>query len=273
MLSEENQTKLIDYLYGEMSESERQDFEKEIKQNPDLQKELAELQGTQQILGVTLDVEVPQFSFLEKPPKQMNPIIRNLGLSISKIAATLTLLFLLAYWFQLGISVENQSLSIHFGEKKKSAIVEKSISAEDSLRIYLVSYLKKQNQQWDEKWTDLEKKLDKVQLESSKNKLTQANTPKFSLEEIKLLIHESRETDLKKINELIAEANIHQEGRIKDLLKEYNQYLAEQRRKDLKAIAMDLSNLQEIQYIQKVETENILATLIQTINPENYENK
>ena len=51
--------KLIDYLYGEMSETEKQAFEQELKNNPALKAELAALQEGRDLLSDLSDVQPP----------------------------------------------------------------------------------------------------------------------------------------------------------------------------------------------------------------------
>ena len=49
--------KLMDYLYGEMSASEKQAFEKELANNPTLKAALAELQGSREFLADLPDIQ------------------------------------------------------------------------------------------------------------------------------------------------------------------------------------------------------------------------
>lgn len=49
--------KLMDYLYGEMSENEKQAFEQELEENPALKAELAALQGSRDFLADLPDVQ------------------------------------------------------------------------------------------------------------------------------------------------------------------------------------------------------------------------
>ena len=59
----------MDYLYDEMSEQERKEFEKHLENNPGLREELKELKGTRSLLGkVSMDVrEQPDLDSPRKP--------------------------------------------------------------------------------------------------------------------------------------------------------------------------------------------------------------
>lgn len=271
MLPEEKHIKLMDYLYGEMSAQEKEDFEKELTQSPELQAELAEMQGTQEILQVEPEISPPQPLILDTSPKQGK--IWTLPRGMLKIAASILILFLFAYLFQLKISLEHGALSIRFGEevKEEKETIKSKKNTDKALEEKLLKYLKKQEKTEAEKWLALEQKLQKLQKAKGQKLSTQKVKDNFTLAEVQALIAEARSKDLTKLNDLIEQSNVKQEERIKTLLQDYDSYLSEQRREDLKAIAMDLANLQESQYIQQVETENILAELVQTFNTEDYE--
>ena len=59
--------KLIDYLYGEMTAAEKRTFEQELQQNPALQKELEMLQESRDFLGDLPDVQPPATVVTFKP--------------------------------------------------------------------------------------------------------------------------------------------------------------------------------------------------------------
>lgn len=62
--------KLIDYLYGEMSAAEKAAFETALQRNPELRKELAELQESRSFLADLPDVQPPA-SIVSLQPKRL----------------------------------------------------------------------------------------------------------------------------------------------------------------------------------------------------------
>lgn len=273
MLPEEKHIKLMDYLYGEMSAQEKEAFEKELENSPELQAELAEMKGTQELLQVEPEISTPQPLILDTSPKQNR--IRALPRGMLKIVASILILFIFAYVFQLNISFDNGALSIRFGEevKEEKVAMKPKKNIDKKLEEKLLKYLEKQEKNDAEKWIALEQKLQKLQKSNSQKLPKPILKDNFSLAEVQVLISEARSKDLTKLNDLIEQSNIKQEKRIRGLLQEYDAYLSERRREDLKAIAMDLANLQESQYIQQEETEYILAELVQTLNTEENHEK
>lgn len=83
------ETKLIDYLYGEMTPIEKQLFEEELANNPELQKELSALQGSRDFLADLSDVtpSVKVVALKPKPRRWLQWLV-PVG-----IAASLLLLF------------------------------------------------------------------------------------------------------------------------------------------------------------------------------------
>jgi len=59
MTEQEARQRLMDYLYDEMSEQKREEFEKHLENNPGLRDELKELRGTRSLLG-EVSMDAPQ---------------------------------------------------------------------------------------------------------------------------------------------------------------------------------------------------------------------
>ena len=105
--------KLIDYLYGEMTAVEKRAFEQELKQNSALQKELELLQESRTFLADLPDVQPPAtvVTFEPKPSKWQGWLI-PVG-----IAASLLLLLNL---FDVQATPTPNGLTFSFGEPVKT---------------------------------------------------------------------------------------------------------------------------------------------------------
>ncbi|MEM1121098.1 MAG: hypothetical protein AAGJ18_11670 [Bacteroidota bacterium] len=101
--------RLIDYLYGEMNAAEKAAFERELAQNPELQKELVELQDSRQFLVDLPDVPPPA-TILPLKTKQLS--WRRWAIPVSIAAAFLLLLKIVD--FQV-VATEN-GIALSFGE-------------------------------------------------------------------------------------------------------------------------------------------------------------
>lgn len=88
-LNMNQEEKLMDYLYGEMTASEKQAFEKELANNPTLKAALAELQGSRAFLADLPDVQ-PTTKVVTLKPKKAN--WRKWAIPLSMAASFLLLL-------------------------------------------------------------------------------------------------------------------------------------------------------------------------------------
>lgn len=104
--------KLIDYLYGEMSAAEKAAFEEELQRNPELQKELAELQESRTFLADLPDVQPPATIVALKPKR-----LKWQRWAIPAGIAASLLILLELFNFQV-VTTEN-GFAFSFGETKE----------------------------------------------------------------------------------------------------------------------------------------------------------
>ena len=109
--------KLIDYLYGEMTAAEKQAFEQELAQNPSLQKELEALQESRAFLSELPEVQPPATMVELKP----NPSKWRKWIIPTGIAASLLILLEL-FSFQV-VSTPN-GLTFSFGEPMEKPAIK-----------------------------------------------------------------------------------------------------------------------------------------------------
>lgn len=118
MDSNELQSKLVDYIYNEMGPEERLQFEQQIQEKPELQKELEEMQSTKNLLGEdNSEITPKKLMMIETEPKQkLNGASKRFYLkTAAAIAATLLLtLFALSY-ANLQLSTTESGVVISFG--------------------------------------------------------------------------------------------------------------------------------------------------------------
>ena len=108
----DRETKIIDYLYGELSASERQSFEEEMAANPALRAEIEAFEGTQaklQSVKEDLSPEIPVIPFGSKSR------LHFAWSWMTGIAASLLLIFTL---FHTEVTYESGKLSLSFGNGK-----------------------------------------------------------------------------------------------------------------------------------------------------------
>jgi hypothetical protein len=271
---------LLAYLYDELDEKTHQEVETYLATYPAAQSELDELKKTRQILGNLPDkaVKIPKFVF-DEPETKLNGKVYSLnssksgfysmfGRSFTTIAASLSLLFLLAYLSQLNISYNQNELKISFGnpkiENKENPIAEnKSINLatnslnKEAVNQLIISYLQKNKDSLNWQISQLENRLASQPKGKTGNELDNKT--------INLLLEQIRQENLKtmlKITELSAQQ---QQENVEKMFSSFARYYESQRNEDLQFIGTTLNNLQENQQStikRQVMTDQILAKLI-----------
>lgn len=154
MIEQEAKSKLIDYLYDDMPENERTEFEKILSESSGLQRELHELQATRKLLQEEPG-EIPHKNLLLLRPeteagelpstRKLNGLVFYMKTAIAAAAAIL--LTVLAFSFvNLQIHQTEQGMLISFGGQTPATVQpqpEPQISEEE---IYgLISELQEEN--------------------------------------------------------------------------------------------------------------------------------
>ena len=105
------ETKIIDYLYGEMNEAERVAFEQEMEVNPELKKSVLELSDTRTVISEVQDIEPPnRIVYLNQ--RKLKPTYYW----IAGIAASI--LFLLTL-FNTQLEFQEDALIVRFGKSQE----------------------------------------------------------------------------------------------------------------------------------------------------------
>ncbi|MCU0447664.1 MAG: hypothetical protein MUE85_22415 [Microscillaceae bacterium] len=270
---------LLAYLYDELDEKNRQEVETYLATYPTAQAELDELKKTRQILGNLPDkaVKIPKFVF-DEPETKLNGktyalkssksgVYAMFGRSFTTIAASLGLVFLLAYLSQLNISYNENELKISFGspkiEPKINLIEAKKVDNladklnKEAVNQLIISYLQKNKDSLNLQISQLESRL------ASQNKGKMGN--ELDNKTINLLLEQIRQENLKtmlKITELSAQQ---QQENVEKMFSSFARYYETQRHEDLQFIGTTINNLQENQQStlkRQVMTDQILAKLI-----------
>lgn len=126
MNKNEARSLIMEYLYDEMNQTDKENFEQILSDSPDLQKELKEMQDTRNLLGqlTSADTEEQPSLFEDrsaKPNNRWNSIRKTLipgsnsGRVFLAAAAVLLISFLLASIVNLTVSTTGNGLTISFG--------------------------------------------------------------------------------------------------------------------------------------------------------------
>lgn len=134
----------MDYLYDEMTDEQKTEFEKKLEANPDLKKEFKELQSTSQMLQ-EVPVETPSLKLvMMAPERDQNETSKELsnknflkkypGLTTVLAAAACLLIILMGAAFTgLHVGQTDQGFYLTFGEAPnlQPEVIQKGLSEEE----------------------------------------------------------------------------------------------------------------------------------------------
>jgi len=152
MTKKEAQEKLIDYLFDEMAESEKTEFEAILEKSPGLKDELRELQSTHQLLQ-SEPGEIPHKNLLVIPPgpnhdQQQNSAAKGKVpyLKVAGAIAATALLTVLAFSFMnLQVVQSGQGLMISFGNHPAAVATPAEQQFSEDEVFELISQLQEEN--------------------------------------------------------------------------------------------------------------------------------
>lgn len=116
----------MDYLYDEMDDNQKREFEKKLEENPELKKEYAELESTRNLIRA-VPVDTPSHKLVMMAPEH-NQTVENKSsnrnflhrfpvlTSVLATAACLLIILMAAAYTELNIGQTDQGLYLAFGE-------------------------------------------------------------------------------------------------------------------------------------------------------------
>jgi len=271
MKSQELQQALMDYLYGEMTDTEKKVFEKKLLEESELKKELVALQEVREQLGKLEDKEVMEpFSITSqggdgwfKGPKmrkviQLNPIVA--------IAVSLVIIMLVGYVTRFSVSYNERGFQLGFNLNHE-AVSERALTEADVKRILarelrentnsFQASLTKEKEALQTRLTSLENSIDEVQAKE-KQAVTSDDLNQFFIE--------VQDRNARLLQQYLNQSSTQQQQYFKTMLTQFNDFLQEQRKEDLNEMKSEIIELKYSQIQQKSETDQVLAGLISTVN-------
>ncbi len=262
---------LMEYLYGEMSNSEKKEFETQLAADSKLQKELEELKDVREELAKLEDKEVMEpFSIwgntrtgLMGARKHRRAIILR---PIVAVAASLILLMIIGYAMDFSISLNDQGLVLGFN---KPEVAEKPAAlTEEDVRRILAQEIENNNSKifadLNSTKEDMNTRL--VGIEASVEKQNKKNSNVISNEELKKFFANMEQQNSELFQQYLSQASAQQQEYFKTMLTQFNDYLQEQRSEDLNMLQTDLLEMKYSQTQQKLETDQAIAKLFTTVS-------
>jgi len=115
MNEQEARNRMMDYLYNEMDEQERKDFEEFLGKNPELQKELNELKGTRTLLE-EVPVDTPAHKLVYLPGSKQSSFTGGLK-TLLAVAATLLIAVMLFAFANVQVGQTDAGFYLTMGQQ------------------------------------------------------------------------------------------------------------------------------------------------------------
>lgn len=248
-----DESKLMSYLYGELSEEESKKVASYLEENEAAREELEQMSQTQGILGKVKDreVEVPNFVFNDTSPVIV-PRTSNHFTFWKKslaIAASVTLLMLVGYFTKFNFNVNGDGVQIAFGDQA----VTNELNQQEVSKL-IEQALVKNNEHINGMIKNSESEVRQL--------VSQGTTT--GDEQLESYMEQLRLQNIETLTGLLEASELGQKNYTEDLIREFAIYLDVQRQNDMQVIQARFDNMLDDAHIDRMQTNRILSNLLQT---------
>ncbi len=269
-----DESTLASYLYGELPKDVHAQITVYLSENPEVKKELEEIKSLQEVMEKLQDKEVSEPSFVFEDSSVVvvskNPYLNNFMKLTMGMAASIALLLLVGYFTELHISFENKGLQLSFGESQSTAPIETNTVSEENIKAWMQESLAANNENILSKINEVEANLvSQVDLQkiahSSQIKSLKASQG-VDQNIIDQYVSQLKDENKEIILSLVEVSERNQQQYMNQMISDFSAYLDEQRTNDLEVILSSYNNLKDNTEISQIETNEILASIISTVN-------
>jgi hypothetical protein len=277
MENNQSVTRIIEYLYGELTQKEKEAFEEEVKNNAELRREVESLLEMKNGLSRLRDQEIMEpflfqahlgKSFWQKSrPRPLGVTLRY----VAVVAASLLLLLVAGFLTRASLDFQNHSMTLRFGSQPDPA---ENTLTRDEVYGMISQQLDASHRQWTGELKNYETEFTRTLAEHNKKQKEDiknlfAGYSDQNSEQLERFIVQLQENNREVINDYFIRANSQQQQNMQSMLATFADYLERKRQQDLEKIQNSLVTLKESQAIQKLETSQILTSIITTMNTQN----
>jgi hypothetical protein len=261
--------KLMEYLYDEMTASERKEFEKKLAEDAELKKELQELREMREELGTLQDKEVMEPFSIREYPQSIWFGGSGSGKAIwlrpiTAIAASLVILMLVGYATDFSISVSKEGMLLGFAGHPSNT---EQYLTEGDVTEMLAEALSKNREDIQNSIAQSASTLDsrydslKTAFVESQNR----NSQVIGRDDLNKFLVNMEQRNAELLEDYLNQSSSQQQEYFKSMLTQFNDYIQEQRAEDLNMIQTDILELEYKQNRQKIVTDEVLAGLLSTV--------
>lgn len=261
------------YLYGELEGAEKERMEQYLLSDPHARKELEQYQHLRKMMGTVEDKEVIAPPIVVGDNRQRfiwnTPAVRM----VASIAASLLIIILAGKLTGTQVSMSNNEFRLSFGDAPKSEVVQpatQGLSASDVQNMINES-LNQNNIAMQASWKETQQKLDasiRSNLASNSGKIDKLvkEASNASQEQIRQFVSTLQNENTEVVKNYFQLSSTEQKKYIEGLLVDFAKYLQQQRNDDLQLVQTQLKALEQNTDMFKQETEQILTSIITTVN-------
>jgi hypothetical protein len=261
------------YLYGELEGAEKEKMEQYLLSDPHARKELEQYQQLRKMMGTVEDKEViaPPIVVGDNRQRFMwnTPAVRM----VASIAASLLIIILVGKLTGTQISMSDNEFRLSFGDAPKSEVVQPATQGLSAMEVQnmINESLNQNNIAMQASWKETQQKLDasiRSNLASNSGKIDKLvkEASNASQEQIRQFVSTLQNENTEVVKNYFQLSSTEQKKYIEGLLVDFAKYLQQQRNDDLQLVQTQLKALEQNTDMFKQETEQILTSIITTVN-------
>lgn len=273
-----DESQLVAYLYGELSGEEKSRVEQYLASHPEARKELDALTFVTDALRSIGDKEVIA------PPIVLDNdrIVPFWNTYFSKallgIAASLTLIILVAKWSGLSLNYSNSTLTIGFGitpaveiTKQQEPMMLTNVQVQEMIDASLLKNNQFVANQWEQQQQDMQQSIRTMLASKNDDVFNQlvSKSAQATEEQIRQFALTLQADNARMIKDYLTLNSSDQRKYIETLLVDFAKYLEAQQQNDLNVLQARVNKLEQNTDLFKYETEKILTSIISSVDNPN----
>lgn len=268
---------LMAYLYDELDQEARLKVEAYLQEHPEVMHELQGMQAMRMLMSNLRDKEVIEPPIIQTKGNgawrvwEWKPFRAVVG-----IAATLLILLLAGKWSGVEVSAGHREFRISFAGTSTNNVADEKFITKDEVNSLIQSSLSKYELQLDEQWqvrqTSLNESISKNLAQGSKKiDAVLSKASNASEEQIRQYVESLQRQNMMLMQDYLALTSTEQKQYMENLLVDFAAYLQQQRSDDLRYLQARMNLLEEDTDLFKLETEQILTSIVSNVsNTNNY---
>ena len=269
---------LLAYVYNELGAEDRAKLEQYLIEHPETKKELEEIKATRSLLGKWPDQVVVEPSFVFDNPKVLvssgSAWNSKLLQSIIGLAASIALLMMVGYFTNFQLSKNNEGWNVSMGVPKQEIKPDTSpILTEENVKEWMQESMATNNEailsRINEVQDDLSGELNQQKRANSMALASLKTNNQIDESLLQGYVDQLKDENKEILLSLVQASEVEQKQYVNQVLADFSTYLEQQRAYDLEIIQANFSNLRDNTEDNQLETNQLLASLITTVNNQN----